>query len=147
MNLLIFDYACSTSLFGRAGRGGCESRAHLFYSTKQKNINTEVKKFCDGKENCFRQSLCMPLEIAQSLIRAGFVVICVVSHNLAMLSYVSNDMRYLLLQKEGDVQQYGIRTSLCKIFWNKEWLMQGDNTSWNIPVFWWLEKILCVLIV
>lgn len=61
-----------------------------------------------AKKIAFVKVFCVPLEIAQSLARAGFVVICVVSHNLAMLSYVSNDMRYLLVQKEGGVLQYGI---------------------------------------
>ena len=44
-------------LCGRAGRGGCSSRAHLFYSPRQKNVDEDIKKFCTGKENCRRVNL------------------------------------------------------------------------------------------
>ena len=44
-------------MFGRAGRNGCSSRAHLFYSTRQKSVNAEVKTFACSKENCLREQL------------------------------------------------------------------------------------------
>ena len=33
-----------TQLFGRAGRGGCISWAHLLYNSRQKNVNEDIKK-------------------------------------------------------------------------------------------------------
>ena len=49
---------CTTfQLFGRAGRGGCQSRAHFCYSTKQKKVNPEVKTFSESTQNCLRQQL------------------------------------------------------------------------------------------
>lgn len=49
---------CSLSkLCGRAGRGGLDSRAHIFYSGKQKKVNEKVKAFCVSKENCRRREM------------------------------------------------------------------------------------------
>ena len=44
-------------LCDRAGRGGSQARAHIFYNKKQKNVNVEVKEFCESKENCRRQHM------------------------------------------------------------------------------------------
>ena len=44
-------------LFGRAGRSGGLSRAHLFYSKQKKKVDAEIKDFCDNKENCLRRSI------------------------------------------------------------------------------------------
>ena len=44
-------------LFGRAGRNGAQSRAHLFYSKQKKKVDAEIKDFCSNKENCLRRSL------------------------------------------------------------------------------------------
>ena len=42
---------------GRAGRGGLDSRAHVFYSGKQKKVDAKVKQFCVSKENCRRREM------------------------------------------------------------------------------------------
>ena len=42
---------------GRAGRGGNDARAHIFYSTKQKKVDAKVKEFCVSKENCRRREM------------------------------------------------------------------------------------------
>ena len=49
-------------LCGRAGRGGSQARA------KQKNVNVEVKEFCESKENCRRQHMlkCVESERVES---------------------------------------------------------------------------------
>ena len=40
---------------GRAGRNGCESRAHLIYSSKQKKFDDEkLCSYCVSIENCLR---------------------------------------------------------------------------------------------
>ena len=44
-------------LFGRAGRGGGTSRAHLFYSSQQKNVDKEIGEYCKNTQNCLRKSL------------------------------------------------------------------------------------------
>ena len=44
-------------MFGRAGRGGNSARAHLFFSTKQKLVDKDVREFCQSKENCLRASI------------------------------------------------------------------------------------------
>ena len=44
-------------LFGRAGRSGGMSRAHLFYSKQKKKMDMRIKDFCEQKENCLRTSL------------------------------------------------------------------------------------------
>ena len=44
-------------LFGRAGRSGGLSRAHLFYSKQKKKVAVEIKDFCDNKENCLRRGI------------------------------------------------------------------------------------------
>ena len=44
-------------LCGRAGRGGCDSRAHVFYSSNKKKVDAKVKDFCVSKENCRRQAM------------------------------------------------------------------------------------------
>ena len=46
-----------SKLCGRAGRAGLDSRAHIFYSSKQKKIDAKVKEFCVSKENCRRQAM------------------------------------------------------------------------------------------
>ena len=48
-------------LCGRAGRGGHSSRAHLFYSPRQKNVDTDVQKFCTEKENCRRKNVVLAM--------------------------------------------------------------------------------------
>ena len=44
-------------LFGRVGRSGGLSRAHLFYSKRKKKVAVEIKDFCDNKENCLRRGI------------------------------------------------------------------------------------------
>ena len=50
-------------LFGRAGRDGCPSRGHLFYSSSKKKSNKKVNedktllKFAHDQENCRRRTL------------------------------------------------------------------------------------------
>ena len=51
------DFCFFVKLCGRAGRGGNQARAHIFFNKKQKNINPEVKEFCESKENCRRQQM------------------------------------------------------------------------------------------
>ena len=46
-----------SKLCGRAGRGGLDSRAHVFYSGKQKKVDAKVKEFCVSKENCRRREM------------------------------------------------------------------------------------------
>ena len=48
-------------LCGRAGRGGSSSRAHLFYSTRQKNVDADIQRFCTEKENCRRKNLILSM--------------------------------------------------------------------------------------
>ena len=54
---MVYEYVLLSKLCGRAGRGGLESRAHIFYSSKQKKIDAKVKEFCVSKENCRRQAM------------------------------------------------------------------------------------------
>ena len=61
-----------------------------------------------AKKIAYVTVFCVPLEITQPLIRADFAVVCVVMHNSTMLSYLLNDMKYLIVQKVGDVLQHGI---------------------------------------
>lgn len=48
-------------MFGRAGRNGCPSRGHLFYSNRQRKKNSigdaVLSQFAVGSENCRRQTL------------------------------------------------------------------------------------------
>ena len=53
-------------LCGRAGRDGVDSRAHVFYSTKQKKMDKLVKEFCTSKENCRRVLLMKSLGSSES---------------------------------------------------------------------------------
>lgn len=46
---------CFWQLCGRAGRGGCQSRAHLLLTGDEAKI--KVKSLCTDKENCFRAAL------------------------------------------------------------------------------------------
>ena len=50
-------YVFLLKLCGRTGRGGSQARAHIFYNKKQKNVNAEVREFCESKENCRRQQM------------------------------------------------------------------------------------------
>ena len=51
------NYHVHLQLFGRAGRGGHSARAHLFFSTKQKLVDKDVREYCQSKENCLRASI------------------------------------------------------------------------------------------
>ena len=68
----------------------------------------KLRNFVMAKKIAFVILFCVPLEIMQPLIRADSAVACVAIHNSAMLSYLLNSMRYLMVQKKGDVLQYGI---------------------------------------
>ena len=59
-----------SQLFGRAGRGGT-SRAHLFFSTRQKKVDPIVKRFCFEKENCRRKNLLEAIGSSESVHRGN----------------------------------------------------------------------------
>ena len=57
--LLIFSDIASldTQLFGRAGRGGMASLAHLFFYPKQANLSKDLESFTQSGDDCRRRLL------------------------------------------------------------------------------------------
>ena len=60
-----------SQLCGCAGRGDFDSRAHVFYSSKQK-VDAKVKEFCVSKENCRRQEMLKCVGSDEVVSRRGF---------------------------------------------------------------------------
>ena len=52
-------------LCGRAGRGGIESRAHLFFSPRQQKCDSAVREYCTSKENCRRVLILQALGVTE----------------------------------------------------------------------------------
>ena len=51
---IIMQVSAYLQLCGRAGRSGCPSRTHLFFSTRQKFKDSHLEKYCMDSENCRR---------------------------------------------------------------------------------------------
>lgn len=85
------------------------NQGHICFLVQSKRMSMlKLRRFVMIKRTAFVVVFCVLLEMIRVLIRAGFAVVCVVIHNSPMLGSLLNDMPHLTVQKEGDVQQYGM---------------------------------------
>ena len=68
---VVYPCVLLSQLCGCAGRGDFDSRAHVFYSSKQK-VDAKVKEFCVSKENCRRQEMLKCVGSDEVVSRRGF---------------------------------------------------------------------------
>ena len=71
----IYYFLYNFQLFGRAGHGGCQSRAHFCYSTKQIKVNPQVKIFSESTQNCLRQQLVSAVGSMESVSKGLYSVL------------------------------------------------------------------------
>ena len=85
------------------------NQGHTCFIVQSKKMSMlKLRLFVTTKKIVFVVVFCVPLEMIQVLIKAGFAVVCVVIHNSPILSSILNDMPHPMVEKEGDVQQYGM---------------------------------------